>query len=431
MADHGQPGAGPPTIPPLVTVGMPVRNGAAHLAEAVESVLAQDYPSLEVVICDNASDDATPSIARELASRDGRVRYERNPQDIGLLPNFARVRDLARGRYFTWLGHDDLLSDPSYLSSTVGYLEQHPETGLCHTAIRLLKPGGESEVVEFPELAPGRPWEAARRDLFDWPQDWLEMCSHGVFRLEALAPLAMPERTGTGRPYVFCWEIGVLTALALRWRIVALPQPLRTYRSSAGSAARLLGRNVSPFDLWLLDLETKLNLVRRAWAAPGDPAARARLVATALGNLPEPTFRRRFDHRYATRLAERELAMLLRTAAERRSLLERLEAEVAARRRLLQERGAALNPPARTGPPNPAHGSGGALAGAAEILAGSTAGNRLRDLFRPPSAAAVARFAELNDGAAGLRLVCDELLDAIDLADAEAAALQAAVDAAG
>ena len=107
--EPGDPGAGGQ---PLVSVGMPVNNGANHLADALQSVLSQDYTNLEVVVCDNASDDGTEVIASGFAGRDPRVRYLRSPENIGLLPNFRRVRDEVRGNYFCWLGHDDLLSDP-------------------------------------------------------------------------------------------------------------------------------------------------------------------------------------------------------------------------------------------------------------------------------------------------------------------------------
>jgi len=58
---------------PLVSIGIPVHNGAEHLSEAVESVLQQNYRRVEVIICDNASDDGTEQIAQSYAHRDERV----------------------------------------------------------------------------------------------------------------------------------------------------------------------------------------------------------------------------------------------------------------------------------------------------------------------------------------------------------------------
>lgn len=398
---------------PLVTVGIPVYNGAAHLAEAITSVLGQDYPNLEIVVCDNASDDGTPAIARRFVHADSRVRYLRNPSNIGLLPNFRRVRDEARGTYFTWLGHDDLLSSPSYVSTGIEFLETHPEVVLCHTWIELLTPTGETQVVEFPELLPDRRWTDARRDLFRWPQDWLEMASHGIFRRDELLRVPLPERTRTRRPHVFCWEINLLTTLALRGRIVALPRTLRTYRSSPESAARLMGRSVSPFDLALLDLETKLALLGRAVRAPGTAPERVLLAATAAGNFGSSTFRRRFDHRVAIRLVEQEAALLLRAAHERSKLYESLLNEIEARRRILIDRGEEPGPFVR-----------------APIEAVPQPGPNLRpdrrrttNFFRPPSEEQIRWHGALSERVAALRTFCERQLDEIHRAEAHAVAL--------
>ena len=54
--------------PPLVTVAIPTYNQEAFLAETLESVVAQDYPHLQILISDDASRDDTLRIAREFGS---------------------------------------------------------------------------------------------------------------------------------------------------------------------------------------------------------------------------------------------------------------------------------------------------------------------------------------------------------------------------
>ena len=68
---------------PVISVGLPVRNGAAHIAQAIESLLNQTFDGLEVVVYDNASTDATAVIVETIAARDHRVRLVRHPRDIG------------------------------------------------------------------------------------------------------------------------------------------------------------------------------------------------------------------------------------------------------------------------------------------------------------------------------------------------------------
>jgi glycosyltransferase involved in cell wall biosynthesis len=113
---------------------MPVFNGANYVAAAIESILAQSFADFELVICDNASTDATGEICAGYAARDPRVRYVRNPCNIGAGPNFDRCFHLAQGTYFHWAAHDDLLA-PDFLARAVAALERRPEAVLCSAGI--------------------------------------------------------------------------------------------------------------------------------------------------------------------------------------------------------------------------------------------------------------------------------------------------------
>ena len=82
-----------------------------------------------------------------------------------------------------------------------------------------------------------------------------------------------------------------------------------------------MGRSVSPFVLLLIDMETKFTLLVRAVRSPGSIPERVRLGGTALGNFTRKTFRNRFDHRTAMRMADDELTFPFR----KWSLFENLE----------------------------------------------------------------------------------------------------------
>jgi glycosyltransferase involved in cell wall biosynthesis len=98
---------------PVLSFGLPVRNGAAFLRRTLESLETQDFRDVEVVVCDNQSTDETGAIVKEFASRDPRFKYYLNETNIGQIENFNRVFELTNGRYFRWIGSDDWL-DPSY-----------------------------------------------------------------------------------------------------------------------------------------------------------------------------------------------------------------------------------------------------------------------------------------------------------------------------
>lgn len=128
---------------PLVTVGLPVYNGEPYVASAIESVLAQELTDLELVISDNGSTDGTPEICSHYAADDDRVTYRRCGQNNGAAWNYNQVAKAARGRYFKWATHDDLI-DPSFLTRCVEVLDAHPEVSLCHTRVVDIDADGRS-----------------------------------------------------------------------------------------------------------------------------------------------------------------------------------------------------------------------------------------------------------------------------------------------
>lgn len=139
---------------PLVTVLMPVRNGAAHVRAAVESILAQTFGDFELLILDDGSTDATSEILRSFS--DPRIRVVTNPQNLGLVPTLNRGLELAQGELIARQDHDDI-SLPARLQRQVEYLREHPECALLGTeaiqtdaagrkAFRLLRPGTADSV---------------------------------------------------------------------------------------------------------------------------------------------------------------------------------------------------------------------------------------------------------------------------------------------
>src|SRR4051794_2178436 len=108
---------------PVLSIGLPVYNGEQYLVSTLESIIAQSFTNFELIISDNGSTDATPEICQRFAMHDPRIRYFRNPNNLGSAKNYVRVFELARGKYFKWNGHDDPLA-PDLLERCVSILEQ-------------------------------------------------------------------------------------------------------------------------------------------------------------------------------------------------------------------------------------------------------------------------------------------------------------------
>ncbi len=115
---------------PRVSIGLPVYNGQRYIEETIDAILAQSWQDLELVISDNASTDRTEEIARAYAARDSRVRYFRNPVNLGAAQNYNLAFRRARGEFFKWSAHDDLIA-PEFVARCVEVLDADPGAVLC------------------------------------------------------------------------------------------------------------------------------------------------------------------------------------------------------------------------------------------------------------------------------------------------------------
>ncbi len=223
---------------PLVSIGLPTYNGAAHLRGALDSLLAQDYPEIEILISDNASTDDTPAILSEYAARVKIVRQESN---IGAAANFKFVLQEARGELFMWAGDDDRW-EPSYVSACVAALEDHPEAVLACTRLTItgddIDPAFAADFARFdnPELSSTSARERVRRLMSQTA--WYQI--YGLIRRDALLAESMPN--------IYGGDVVLLVSLLLKWPFVRVDEPLfhyRVYRVAAED--RPAGRGIADF----------------------------------------------------------------------------------------------------------------------------------------------------------------------------------------
>jgi glycosyltransferase involved in cell wall biosynthesis/MoaA/NifB/PqqE/SkfB family radical SAM enzyme len=116
---------------PMVSIGMPLYNEGRFLRETLSSLLAQDFADFELIISDNASEDATQQTCLEYATRDPRIRYYRSEVNLGSIENFNRVFRLSSGKYFMWASGHDLWA-PTFISRCVEVLGRDQSVVLCY-----------------------------------------------------------------------------------------------------------------------------------------------------------------------------------------------------------------------------------------------------------------------------------------------------------
>jgi glycosyltransferase involved in cell wall biosynthesis len=190
-------------VPP-VAVGMPVYNGDKRIALTLDSILAQTFGDFELIISDNASTDRTEEICRDYAGRDSRIRYIRNPENLGASRNYNRVFEVSRGgKYLRWAAHDDLLA-PTCLEKHKKALDEGPDSAVMSITLRRYISWEDGHLIGTAYdcvagvsteagYAPGQPLE--RMDRFDdidfkkllrMAGGWFPIPAFGMIKTEAL-----------------------------------------------------------------------------------------------------------------------------------------------------------------------------------------------------------------------------------------------------
>jgi glycosyltransferase involved in cell wall biosynthesis len=149
-----------PETRPLVSVIMPVYNGADYIGHAIESVLTQDYSSFEIIVIDDGSTDNTADIVRSY--RDGRIRYLRQQnKGVSHARNFG-IRN-AKGQFIMPLDADDMMA-PAFISRHLAEFQKHPEADLVYSDVLLVDEAGHPiTTMRMPEYQDCR---CMIRDLF-------------------------------------------------------------------------------------------------------------------------------------------------------------------------------------------------------------------------------------------------------------------------
>lgn len=142
---------------PLVSVITPVYNGAAYIADCIESVLNQTYGHWEYVIVDNASTDGTAEIVAGYAERDRRIRVHRNPRTVPVIENHnIGLRHVAADTAWCKFVYADDLIFPECLDRMLAVATQHPSIGLV-SAYRLQGDWVDLDGLPYPTVfATGR-----------------------------------------------------------------------------------------------------------------------------------------------------------------------------------------------------------------------------------------------------------------------------------
>jgi glycosyltransferase involved in cell wall biosynthesis len=117
---------------PLVSVGVVTYNQLGFLKECVSSVIAQDYPNIEIIIGDDGSTDGTREYLHALAKEfPGKIVLIISGTNRGVTANHNEVYFRCRGKYIAWLGGDDIML-PGKIRKQVDFMESNPACAICY-----------------------------------------------------------------------------------------------------------------------------------------------------------------------------------------------------------------------------------------------------------------------------------------------------------
>lgn len=195
-----------------VSVLIPVYNGARNLRECLDSILAQRFADMEILVSDDASADESLSVVEQYAAKEPRLRWWKNSSRLGLTGNFNRCLQAARGDYVKFVLQDDKLMSPDTITRMTAQLDDNPGVSLVASATVLMdeqsrttgyrshfragvtpgtqairrcleEPGnliGEPTVVMFRREDAGRGFDERFRQLVDYEM-WIHLLGRGNF----------------------------------------------------------------------------------------------------------------------------------------------------------------------------------------------------------------------------------------------------------
>lgn len=122
---------------PKISVGIPTFNRPAGLKKTLESILTQSYSNLEIIISDNCSPSVEVfEVVSSFVNSDSRIKFFKQPKNMGAIFNFKFVLQKAQGDYFMWAADDDWWH-PDFVQNILIAIEETPGSiaGFCNYSI--------------------------------------------------------------------------------------------------------------------------------------------------------------------------------------------------------------------------------------------------------------------------------------------------------
>lgn len=236
---------------PLHSVIMPVYNGQAYLAAAIDSILHQTCADLELIIVNDCATDDSAAIAAGYAARDGRVRVVSTAINSGApaLPKNVGL-SLARGQYISFCDQDDVLL-PEKLEHATRIFQRHPDLDIVF-----------ADFEPFGEALQAQPAYLARQAFTTKAQAYLVPLGDGLYRCRNFWGCMAGLHTGMSTQTIVCRREVILgQRFDVRYRI--LDDNSLWYRFAETARIAFLDRTVARYRHHAAALTTDDDLLAR------------------------------------------------------------------------------------------------------------------------------------------------------------------------
>jgi glycosyltransferase involved in cell wall biosynthesis len=191
---------------PKVSVIICCYNQQSFIRETVESVLAQTYPNLEVIITDDGSTDATPAILQEYAQRHPeKIKIALSEKNTGIPGNFNRGLKLRTGEFTAMLDGDDVML-PAKIETQVALMQAHPKANGCYHDADVFESETGQSLGRYSLLYNGTT-RLSQGHIHQWLKPrYAILQSSQMYRSSACPPHGYDERLRHYSEFLYCIE---------------------------------------------------------------------------------------------------------------------------------------------------------------------------------------------------------------------------------
>ena len=218
-------------VSPKVSILIPVYNGEQFLPECLDSILAQDYSSTEILIADDGSKDRSLDIIKNHAAKEPRIRWWQNPRNLGQTENHNACLREARGEFIKFVHQDDKFLSVSAVSKLAAALTENPAAALAGSASDVIDE--QSQLLERRRKFKAGIWNGKETVLATY-----EAVGNPIGEPTVVMFRQAQAIEGFSHEYRQLWDLEMWCRLLERGDFVYLAEPLCAFRQHSAQQSK-------------------------------------------------------------------------------------------------------------------------------------------------------------------------------------------------